>query len=131
MAKHNWTTIKEYTDIAAQTAALGPLGAVSRLSERGEARSTLQQNEQRRQQTLTRIDSERQRIDEIVLAAQSEAEIVKAKEEAKKFAVETTFYDSPFGIHNCWKWLNKENVSALFNKYSEISELQKLQYNDV
>ena len=52
-------------------------------------------------------------------------------EEAKKFAVETTFYDSPFGIHNCWKWLNKENVSALFNKYSEISELQKLQYNDV
>jgi hypothetical protein len=78
--------IKEYTDIAAQTAALGPLGAVSRLSERGEAKNTLQLNEQRRQQTLARIDSERQRIDEIVLAAQSEAETKQAAEEAAQLA---------------------------------------------
>ena len=78
--------IKEYTEIAAQTAALGPLGAVSRLSERGEARSTLQQDEQRRQQTLARIDSERQRINEIVLAAQSEAETKQAAEEAAQLA---------------------------------------------
>jgi hypothetical protein len=78
--------IKEYTDIAAQTAALGPLGAVSRLSERGEAKNTIQLNEQRRQQTLARIDSERQRIDEIVLTAQSEAETKQAAEEAAQLA---------------------------------------------
>jgi hypothetical protein len=78
--------IKEYTDVAAQTAALGPLGAVSRLSERGEAKNTLQLDEQRRQQTLARIDSERQRIDEIVLAAQSEAETKQAAEEAAQLA---------------------------------------------
>ena len=78
--------IKEYTDIAAQTAALGPLGAVSRLSERTEAKNTIQLNEQRRQQTLARIDSERQRIDEIVLAAQSEAETKQAAEEAAQLA---------------------------------------------
>jgi len=78
--------IKEYTDIAAQTAALGPLGAVSRLSERTEAKNTIQLDEQRRQQTLARIDSERQRIDEIVLAAQSEAETKQAAEEAAQLA---------------------------------------------
>jgi hypothetical protein len=78
--------IKEYTEIAAQTAALGPLGAVSRISERSEAKTTLQQDELRREQTLARIDSERQRINEIVLAAQSEAETKKAAEEAAQLA---------------------------------------------
>jgi hypothetical protein len=46
---------------------------------------------------------------------------------AKLFSVETMFYESPFGIHNCWKYLNKEHMHFLVNKYSDIQTLMKLQ----
>ena len=47
--------------------------------------------------------------------------------EACKFSVETIFYDSPFGIHNCWRYLPKENMDFLMNTYSDIQELMNLQ----
>jgi hypothetical protein len=46
---------------------------------------------------------------------------------AKLFSVETLFYDRPFGIHNCWRYLNKENMDFLINKYSDLQELMNLQ----
>ncbi len=46
---------------------------------------------------------------------------------AKMFSVEAIFYDDPFGIHNCWKYLNKDEMALLTNKYSEIKELLHLQ----
>ena len=48
----------------------------------------LKQEEVARQRKLESIDAERARIDQIVLDAQNEADIQKAKDEAKKFAVE-------------------------------------------
>jgi len=48
-------------------------------------------------------------------------------EKAKSFSVETTFFESPFGIHNCWKHLNENSLNLLIIKYSEIKELMKLQ----
>lgn len=46
---------------------------------------------------------------------------------ARMFSVETLFYDSPFGLHNCWKYLNVEDLLFLINKYSELQELMYLQ----
>uniref|UniRef100_A0A6C0IIA4 DUF5672 domain-containing protein n=1 Tax=viral metagenome TaxID=1070528 RepID=A0A6C0IIA4_9ZZZZ len=42
---------------------------------------------------------------------------------AQKFSVETVFYDKPFGIHNCWKYITKEECEVLKNTYAEINEL--------
>ena len=47
--------------------------------------------------------------------------------EACKFSIETMFYDTPFGIHNCWRYLSKENMDFLKNKYNSIQELIDLQ----
>jgi hypothetical protein len=46
---------------------------------------------------------------------------------AKMFSVETVFYESPFGIHNCWNHLKKEDTTFLINTYSEIQDLINLQ----
>ena len=46
---------------------------------------------------------------------------------ARMFSVETLFYDRPFGVHNCWRYLNKENLDVLINKYSDLQELINLQ----
>jgi hypothetical protein len=51
-------------------------------------------------------------------------------ETANRFSVETVFNEKPFGIHNCWKYLNQEEILFLTTKYPEISELIKLQYNE-
>jgi hypothetical protein len=51
---------------------------------------------------------------------------VPSHEIAKLFAIETVFYDNPFGIHNCWRHLPKEQVDFLLNKYPEIKELAEL-----
>jgi len=42
---------------------------------------------------------------------------------AQKFSVETVFYDKPFGIHNCWRYITKEQCEFLKNTYPEINEL--------
>jgi hypothetical protein len=57
----------------------------TRVAERD---TRLKQEEVARQRKLESIDAERARIDQIVLDAQNEADIQKAKDEAKKFAVE-------------------------------------------
>lgn len=49
-------------------------------------------------------------------------------EEAKQFAVETVFYQKPFGIHVPWKYLNMNEMNALIEKYPAIQQLQTLQY---
>src|SRR5574337_559694 len=41
---------------------------------------------------------------------------VAPKEIAKKFSVETIYYDKPIGIHACWKYLSKEQVIEIINK---------------
>jgi len=57
----------------------------TRVAERD---TRLKQEEAARQRKLESIDAERARIDQIVLDAQNEVDIQKAKEEAKKFAVD-------------------------------------------
>jgi hypothetical protein len=52
---------------------------------------------------------------------------VPSCEEAKRFSVETVFYESPFGIHNPWRWLLPEELSALTTKYPGILKLMELQ----
>ena len=46
---------------------------------------------------------------------------------ARMFSVETVFYETPFGVHNCWKYLNNQQIKYLINRYSEIEQLISLQ----
>ena len=46
---------------------------------------------------------------------------------ARSFSVETVFYETPFGVHNFWKYLNKEQNDYLIRRYSEIEKLISLQ----
>jgi hypothetical protein len=48
-------------------------------------------------------------------------------EVALTFSVETVFYDNPFGIHNCWRYINSNDMKILTNKYPEILKLIELQ----
>ncbi len=48
---------------------------------------------------------------------------------AKTFSVETIFHESPFGIHNCWRYLNHDEINHLENK-SELRRLIHLQSHD-
>jgi hypothetical protein len=47
-------------------------------------------------------------------------------QEAKRFAVETVFYEAPFGIHAPWKHLKEEEMRTLKEKYPVIQELIRL-----
>lgn len=47
-------------------------------------------------------------------------------EEAQLFSVETIFHEKSFGIHACWKYLNKYELEYLTNKYPDISTLIEL-----
>jgi len=51
-----------------------------------------------------------------------------AFEDALRFAVETVFYPSPFGIHAPWKNLSFEEMEQLTDAYPAIHELIRLQY---
>lgn len=51
-------------------------------------------------------------------------------QEAKQFAVETVFHDSPFGIHAPWKHLTGEEMRKLKEKYPAIQELIALQFTE-
>lgn len=48
-------------------------------------------------------------------------------EQAKRFSVETVFYDAPFGIHNCWKYLSSTELQELTTRYPDIKTLMELQ----
>lgn len=50
-------------------------------------------------------------------------------EEAQKFSVETVFHEKSFGIHACWKYMNKYEMEFLLNKYPEIQILIDLNKN--
>jgi hypothetical protein len=49
-------------------------------------------------------------------------------EKAKQFSVESVFYESSFGIHNCYvkNYLSKIDLDFLFKKYPEIKQLKNL-----
>jgi hypothetical protein len=51
-----------------------------------------------------------------------------AFEDAQRFAVETVFHPSPFGIHAPWKNLNLKEMDQLTATYPAIHELIRLQY---
>ena len=48
-------------------------------------------------------------------------------EDAQQFAVETVFYDTPFGIHAPWKHLPMHEMRILLEKYPNILGLMALQ----
>jgi hypothetical protein len=48
------------------------------------------------------------------------------KEEAKQFSVETIFYLNPFGIHNCWRHLQPDEMKQMISKYKDIQTLIQL-----
>ena len=50
---------------------------------------------------------------------------------AQLFSVESLFYDSPFGVHNCWNNLNKQMIDLLTIKYPDIKNLINLQFKTV
>jgi hypothetical protein len=52
---------------------------------------------------------------------------VPSFEQAKTFAIETVFHDSPFGVHNFWRYLSTEKIQTLLNKYPYIQTL--IEYN--
>lgn len=49
-------------------------------------------------------------------------------QEAQRFAVETVFHPSPFGIHAPWKNLSFKEMNTLCGTYPVIQELIRLQY---
>lgn len=46
--------------------------------------------------------------------------------EAQTFSVETVFHEKSFGIHACWKYMNKYEMEFLINRYPEIKTLIEL-----
>lgn len=49
--------------------------------------------------------------------------------DALLFSIETVFGESPFGIHNCWRYLSKEDMDSLIRRYGDIQTLVDLQNN--
>jgi len=47
-------------------------------------------------------------------------------QEAQTFSVETVFHEKSFGIHACWKYLNKYEMEFLINRYPDIKTLIEL-----
>ena len=46
---------------------------------------------------------------------------------AMEFSIETMYNTTSFGIHNCWKYLKKNELRELIKNYNEIQELIDLQ----
>ena len=46
---------------------------------------------------------------------------------AKCFSVETIFHEQSFGIHSCWRYLSKSQISYLENSCPLLTELMRLQ----
>jgi hypothetical protein len=51
---------------------------------------------------------------------------LKMPKDGKPFSVETSFYDSPFGIHKAWGSLSIEEQDKLSVNCLEFNELKKL-----
>ena len=89
--------LKEYTDVAYAAGLLSPLGGVSGVSARGEARDIVRQNDLARAQELSRIQSERDRIDQIVEQAKAEAQMNLEEAQKKAKFSDDTFKDLGIG----------------------------------
>ena len=50
---------------------------------------------------------------------------------AQSFSIETTFYPTPFAVHNCWKYLTPMQWGQLCKSYPELVQLRQLQMNVV
>ena len=44
-------------------------------------------------------------------------------EEAKKFSVETYFYDKSFGVHNPWHYITRENIATIATHIPKLIDL--------
>jgi hypothetical protein len=116
--------IKEYTDTAAQTLALGPLGSVARISERGEARNTLQADEQQRTQTLNRVEADRARIDQQVMDAKLE-NINAERDRINKIAEDAKTEGEMLQAKEAANTLYQSTINSLGNKAPEKSKIAK------
>lgn len=78
--------------------------------------------------TITQTVMPFQSNEDVYFAFQTIVPLLKPSfQEAQKFAVETVFYEQPFGIHAPWKYLNEYEMGILLEKYPAIQELIDLQ----
>ena len=78
--------------------------------------------------TITQTVMPFQSNEDVYFAFQTIIPLLKPSfQEAQKFAVETVFYEQPFGIHAPWKHLNEHEMGILLEKYPAIQELIDLQ----
>ena len=78
-------------------------------------------------QIIETVDSNFKKNEDEFFSLQEEIDIFKPSfKNAKKFAVETVFYESPFGVHNCYNYLSNNEWSVLTNKYPDLLKLQTL-----
>jgi hypothetical protein len=67
------------------------------------------------------------RCDDVYFSCQTIVPLNKPSyQEAKLFSIETVFHETSFGIHACWKYLNKYEMNYLLNKYPDIAILIEL-----
>ena len=110
--------VKEYTDVAYQAALLSPLGGVSGVSARGEARNVVRQNDLARAQELGRIQMERDRIDQMVEDAKQEAQL-NLEEETKKNKIDNDTFKN-LGIGPTAKVGPADNRVKLYDELSGL-----------
>ena len=78
--------------------------------------------------TITQTVMPFQSNEDVYFAFQTIVPLFKPSfQEAQKFAVETVFYEQPFGIHAPWKYLNEHEMGILLEKYPAIQQLIDLQ----
>jgi hypothetical protein len=78
--------------------------------------------------TITQTVMPFQSNEDVYFAFQTIVPLFKPSfQEAQKFAVETVFYEQPFGIHAPWKHLNEHEMGILLEKYPAIQQLIDLQ----
>jgi hypothetical protein len=78
--------------------------------------------------TITQTVMPFQSNEDVYFAFQTIVPLFKPSfQEAQKFAVETVFYEQPFGIHAPWKYLNEHEMGVLLEKYPAIQQLMDLQ----
>lgn len=78
--------------------------------------------------TITQTVMPFQSNEDVYFAFQTIVPLFKPSfQEAHKFAVETVFYEQPFGIHAPWKYLNEHEMGILLEKYPAIQQLIDLQ----
>lgn len=110
--------VKEYTDVAYAAGLLSPLGGVSGVSARGEARDVVRQNDLARAQELGRIQMERDRIDQIVEDAKAEAQMNLEEAQKKNKISVDTFKD--LGIGSTAKVGPRDNRVKLYDELTGL-----------